>query len=430
MARHQPPRALHVSALPLWSMGKHSGMPSLYETVNGHAARGPEIDLLLPHANLFSLCPTPDESPWPNVHIHVRPIPGLGLAGAIRRLVRRYVPSATLRWCLEWFINVGVWCAVTLAYVQYGLRLGRRNKYSLIYAHNEYAALSGYLIAAIFRCPNVTRLYGTFLGDLIRRPFVRFRYPIASSGFLVPCRLLIVANDGTRGDEVAQYFGVRKERLRFLCNGVPRMSEECLSSTKADVARRYPGVDPACRWLVMASRLTYWKRIDRAILAMPAVLRHVANVQLVLVGDGDLREILCKMARDRGVAGQVVFLGSLPRDEVFKVMAASDALLMTNDVTNRCNAIYEAMRCRLPVITLNDGSTQDLLLNEVNSLLVSPTNADELSAAIVRLLEDGRLMERLRRGATLASDSLWTWEERMAVEVEEVATLSQQQVSG
>jgi glycosyltransferase involved in cell wall biosynthesis len=423
MVSHQPARTLHISALPLWSMGTHSGMPSLYETVNGHASRGCDIDLLLPHANLFSLRPTSSESPWPNVHIHVRRIPGLDLAGALRRLVRKYVLSTTLRWCIEWFINVGLWCAVTFAYVQYCLRLRRQNKYSVVYAHNEYAALSGYLIARICRCPNVTRLYGTFLCDLIHRPFVRLRYPAASSGFLVPCRLLIVANDGTRGDEVAEYFRIPKDRLRFLCNGVPRMSEDTLRSTKGAVACRYPRLDPACRWLVMASRLTYWKRIDRAISAMPAVLREIPGTQLVVVGDGELREMLHTLARDRGVGERVVFVGSLPHDEVFKIMAASDALLMTNDLTNRCNAIYEAIRCNLPVVTLNDGSTEDLLVNEVNSLLVSPTDADELSRAIVRLLGDRELMETLRCGAALTSDSLWTWGERMALEVEEVAAL-------
>jgi hypothetical protein len=37
----------------------------------------------------------------------------------------------------------------------------------IMYAHNQYAALPGFLLGRLWRIPNVTRLYETFLADLM-----------------------------------------------------------------------------------------------------------------------------------------------------------------------------------------------------------------------------------------------------------------------
>ena len=418
-------RMLHLSALPLWSMGEKAGMPSLYETIQGYVERAAKIDLILLHANIYTLSQTANDSPWETVNVHVVYIPGLELGVWSRRLIQRICPWETLQWIVDWFINLVVWTVVTVAYVAKGMQLCRRRSYDIVYAHNEFAALSGYLLGKLIRRPNITRLYGTFLWGLMRLPFVSLRYPVAVSGFRIPSGLLIVGNDGTRGDRVAERLGVSRERLRFWQNGVPHLSANCQKSDKTRVARDFCGLEASYRWLVMASRLADWKRIDRAIAAMPDVLQELPRTQLVLIGDGSERQSLERLSREYHLGNHVAFLGSLPRPDVFTIMSVSDALVMTNDFTNRCNAIFEAIRCGLPIVTLEDGSTEGLLKNEVNSLKVLPDDIEELSKAMIMVLRDDELIERLHQGARRTSSILWTWKERMRVEVQEVTSLCQ-----
>jgi len=47
-------RILHVSALPVWPMGNKGGMPSLHETLKGHARAGHELCLVLPGAGRWA----------------------------------------------------------------------------------------------------------------------------------------------------------------------------------------------------------------------------------------------------------------------------------------------------------------------------------------------------------------------------------------
>ena len=43
--------------------------------------------------------------------------------------------------------------------------------------------------------------------------------------------------------------------------------------------------------------------------------------------------------------------------------------MITNDVTNRCNPLYEAAWAGLPIISIYDESTKDLLKHRDNALL-------------------------------------------------------------
>ena len=234
----------------------------------------------------------------------------------------------------------------------------KKNDFSpdLIYSHNQYAALPGLLVSRAWRLPNVTRLYGTFLADLMNKPFVTLRYPTAVAGYLVPSDLLICANDGTRGDEVARKFSVSSKRFRFWQNGVePPLTPPQI--TREDLARRFPELHVNYKWFISCSRLSYWKRIDRMLKALAVCKEKGNNYQLIIAGDGPEKENLHKLASDLGVYDLVVWLGAVAHDDIWALMNNADIFLITNDITNRCNPLYEAAWAGLPVVSVLDPST-------------------------------------------------------------------------
>jgi glycosyltransferase involved in cell wall biosynthesis len=405
-------------------MDGKGGMPSLQETLKGHVAGGHEIALVLPRYDPFSDDVNELTIPAGQVFaVHFAPCVWLPLFKKVRNKARCLGSKDSVPYLFRWVLNLFMLVALTIS-LTLAARKVRKNGFTpdLLYVHNQYAALSGYLLRLMWKVPNVTRLYGTFLADLMQKPLVSIRYPTAAAGYLVPSDLLICANDGTRGDEVARKFDVSSERFRFWQNGVePPASPPQVS--RDDLVARFPGLRVESYWAVSCSRLSYWKRIDRMLHALKVAKREGVDCQLIIAGDGPEKENLQKLADELEVKDAVVWLGAVAHEDIWALMNTANIFMLTNDVTNRCNPLYEAAWAGLPIVSVIDPSTSDLLKHGENSLLAQKDDTEELGRLVVQLCNDTELREKFSASQKELSASFWSWRERMEVEVSELEKL-------
>jgi len=416
---------LHISALPVWPLAGKGGMPSLAETLRGHVRAGHEITLVLPkHPPLGIADEVTQIPPDTGYAVHHAEFAWVPYLKAFRRSCHRLL-GAELPFLLRWVLNLLTCLMVTVSLVVAGLhvRCRRRKRFDLVYAHNQYAAPAGLLLRLMFGLPNVTRLYGTFLAELMSRRWVWLRYPVAAAGYLVPHSLLICGNDGTWGDRVAEKLGIDLGRFRFWQNGVD-MPAAPPKATRASLRKTAPeNLRPDSTWVVSCSRLSYWKRIDRLIRAVHAARDAGADCQLIVAGDGPERLRLARLADELGVGDEIVWLGAVAHDEIWAWMNVADVFIIANDVTNRCNPLYEAICAHLPVVSVRHPSTADLLSDGDNALLAEPDDVRRLGEHLAAIARDGALQKRLRRAQQSVAESFWTWEERMNCEVRELESL-------
>jgi len=417
-------KILHISALPVWSMEGKGGMPSLRETLKGHVAGGHEIELVLPRFDPFSDEATelilPEGQPFT---VHFAPCTWLPLFKKLRSKARCLGNGDSVPFVLRWLLNVFMLLALTFSLALAAWRVRKKGfTPQLVYAHNQYAALSGFVVSRMWKVPNVTRLYGTFLADLMKKPCVSLRYPTAAAGYLVPSDMLICANDGTRGDEVARKFGVSSQRFRFWQNGVEPPATPP-NMTREQLAARFTDLRPESMWLLSCSRLSYWKRIDRMLHALAVCQQNEVDCQLIIAGDGPEKENLMALAKKLKVDAAVVWPGAVAHDDVWALMNTVDIFLLTNDVTNRCNPLYEAAWAGLPVVSITDPSTADLLEHRRNALLSAPDDTQALGEHIVELCRDEVLRMKLSAAQKELAKTFWSWQERMEVEVKELERL-------
>lgn len=73
------------------------------------------------------------------------------------------------------------------------------------------------------------------------------------------------------------------------------------------------------------------------------------------------------------------------------------------------NPVIEAMACGTPVVCTDIGGVRDFAFHERTALLVPPRDAAALAAAIIRVMGDPGLRERLRAGA-LAEVARFDWD--------------------
>jgi len=139
------------------------------------------------------------------------------------------------------------------------------------------------------------------------------------------------------------------------------------------------------------------------------MLRHIAGLNLVIVGDGPLRGDLATLASRLGLAERVTFLPVMQQAQLRSVYSAADVLLLTSTREGWPNVVLESLACGTPVAALDVGAVGDMLTDTTIGRIVPGRNEMELAKAVRDVLRTG--MDRIdqRQRARLHAASFdWT----------------------
>jgi glycosyltransferase involved in cell wall biosynthesis len=240
--------------------------------------------------------------------------------------------------------------------------------------------------------------------------------------FKIPSDLCIVTNDGTGGHKVAEWAGFPMDRFRFWINGVKRPLR--IPDFDEAAFKERIGLMKDTLMLMTLGRLTFWKRLDRVIDAMPSILAEVPETRLVIVGGGELREDLEARVEHLELSDSVILAGPVPHDMIKEYLNACDIFLIVNDLTNMCSTLIEALTTGCCVVTRDVGSTTDIVTHDQNAIVLKSGEADDIAAAVLNLLKNPQKRKRLAEEAyKRAMKDFKTWEERTEMEVAEIQGL-------
>ena len=113
----------------------------------------------------------------------------------------------------------------------------------------------------------------------------------------------------------------------------------------------------------------------------------------MIVGEGPLRDRLEETAHAFHLDGRVRFLGH--RDDVPRLMAAADVVVLPSAYEGLPNVVLEAMRFRKPVVATAAPGTTEVVVDGETGLLVPVGNVMLLARAIRDLVRDPVLASRL-----------------------------------
>ena len=158
------------------------------------------------------------------------------------------------------------------------------------------------------------------------------------------------------------------------------------------------GIDPAPVSLtspvklVTACRLVSWKRVDSIIRAVG----QIANVGLLICGDGPERKNLDTLTRDLGLTNRIHFAGQRNRDDTLALMAGCDIFVLNSTYEGFPHVVLEAMSLGLPVIATSAGGTPELVRNGETGILIESDGADALISAILQLIGSPETLRAMR----------------------------------
>jgi glycosyltransferase involved in cell wall biosynthesis len=127
--------------------------------------------------------------------------------------------------------------------------------------------------------------------------------------------------------------------------------------------------------------------------AMAQVRRQIPDAQLVIFGEGDLREPLTRQIRELGLEKHVVLAGF--RDDVHALTRSAELFVMSSVTEGLGSAVLDAMALGLAVVGTRAGGIPEAVEDGVTGLLVPPGRADALAEAIVRMLRDPAARQRM-----------------------------------
>ena len=151
--------------------------------------------------------------------------------------------------------------------------------------------------------------------------------------------------------------------------------------------------------------LERYKNVDGLADAWRRVVPRVPDARLRLVGSGTLRPVVGRLARD--LPEQTSWNEQLSQPEISKALDESTVLVLPSRSEGMGRVIVEAFCRARPVVASRVGGIPDLVQDDVNGLLVEPGDTNALANALVRVLTDRELAERLAAGAHSSAD-LWT----------------------
>lgn len=127
--------------------------------------------------------------------------------------------------------------------------------------------------------------------------------------------------------------------------------------------------------------------------AAPPVVRAMPDTQILIFGEGELRQGLLRQIKHLGLEHHVRLVGFRP--DILSLLKGFDLFVMSSTTEGFGTSILDAMAASKAVVATATGGIPEAVEDGVTGLLVPPHNALALADAILRLLRDAPLRRRM-----------------------------------
>lgn len=257
----------------------------------------------------------------------------------------------------------------------------KANPVDLIHAHESAPAL----VANLARRGLGVPLAVTYHGSEPSR--------IASFGKIAAKADLVITPSHRSAEDLEKIGGVAREKLKVLGLGVAPAPDDPAAEVMALRQKLLGGGD---RLVITVARLEHQKGIDVLIEAVARIAPAHPGWRFAVAGDGVDEAKLKALARDRGVAEQVIFLGRVSRPHLY--LRAADLFLLTSRWEALPFTIVEAFQAGIPAVATACSGVVELIDDEVGAV-VPIGDVEGIARQVTRILTDDALRARMAKAA-------------------------------
>jgi len=153
------------------------------------------------------------------------------------------------------------------------------------------------------------------------------------------------------------------------------------------------GLDPAKPIIGNVAALAPHKDQQNLLHAAKMVLEKVPEAQFLIVGAGELEKELKQLAASLKILNNVIFTGF--RADVPQILTIMDIFAVSSYLEGLGSSTLEAMAAGLPIAATRTGGIPEIVQNSVNGILVPPRDSEALAWAMMELLKDKKMREKM-----------------------------------
>jgi colanic acid/amylovoran biosynthesis glycosyltransferase len=255
---------------------------------------------------------------------------------------------------------------------------------SLVHAHFAPDAVSALPLVARLNVPLIVTLHGydvTMLDEVVKQSIRGRSYLSRRERLWQSASAFICVSDFIRREAIEKGFPEHKLRVHNI--GI-----DCKVFTPSDGQRQD-------NLVLFVGRLVEKKGCEYVIRAVAELQKQPAGPQLVVIGDGPLRQSLETLSQELGLSSR--FLGSQPssviRDwlQVARVFCAPSLTAESGDSEGLGLVFAEAQACGTPVVSSFHGGVPEVVRHGETGLLAPERDYQMLAEHLRRYLTDDNL---------------------------------------
>jgi len=277
------------------------------------------------------------------------------------------------------------------------------NNIDIIHANTRVTQVLAYFLSRNTKKPYISTCHGFFKKRFSRKIF--------------PCwgRRVIAISEPVR-EHLKNDFKVKSEDMRVVHNGidVQRFSQP-YAQAPVEIKKRSGLKNGPVVGII--ARLSDVKGHAYLIEAMSLVFKKIPDAQLLIAGEGRIKDELVNLTERLKISEHVFFIPNIYDTKEF--LSVMDLFVLPSLKEGLGLSLMEAMASGLGVVGSDVGGIKSLIQDRINGLLVRPADAEGLARAILELLEDKEKRNKFGENAKNFIAQNFS-QERMASETEGV----------
>lgn len=161
-------------------------------------------------------------------------------------------------------------------------------------------------------------------------------------------------------------------------------------------------------FILSLRRLIKSKGIDVLIKAFASIHEDYPNLELIIAGDGDQKQLLENLSHSLGVSNKVLFLGSIPLKTGIGLLKTAQATIVPSISEGGGLVNIEAQAVGCPLIASKAGGIPEYAINDRTAILFTPGNSNALAKALRKTFEyPEETSHRVKNGIVFAENFSW-----------------------
>jgi glycosyltransferase involved in cell wall biosynthesis len=190
-----------------------------------------------------------------------------------------------------------------------------------------------------------------------------------------------------------------------------------------DRIRREWGVSPDHVVMGTVGRVHTGKGQNILVDAAPSLCAELPDLRIVIIGTGPLKEPLTQRVAELGLSDRVLFVGSVPPEQMPKTLSALDVFILVSEREGLARVIIQSLAARKPVISYDLDGSPEVVSDRVNGRLIPPDDTAALLDSVRELVRDAELRRKWGDAGPPAVDPEFRAETMVQQTIEEYTRL-------